>query len=137
MDSKMKKEKAAGCIIIKDNKVLLILQKEGNFWGFPKGHLEEGETELEAAKRETLEETGLEVEINTSKRYETNYTVRNEINKTSVFYLAKIKSGEIKKQEVEVEDIQWFEFDKALEVITYDDLRDVFAQVIQYLKNEK
>ena len=133
----MKKEKAAGCIIIKDNKVLLILQKEGNFWGFPKGHLEEGETELEAAKRETLEETGLDVIIDSSKRYETNYIVRNEIDKTSVFYLAKVKSGEIKKQEEEVEDIQWFEFEKALDVITYDDLKRVFTQAIQYLKSEK
>ena len=130
----MKKEKAAGCIIIKDNKVLLILQKSGNFWGFPKGHLEENETEIEAAKRETLEETGLEVILDDRKRYETNYIVRNEIDKTSVFYLAKVKSGKIKKQEAEVEDIQWFEFDKALNMIIYDNLKEIFKQVLKDIK---
>ena len=130
----MKKEKAAGCIIIKDNKVLLILQKSGNFWGFPKGHLEVNETEIEAAKRETLEETGLEVILDDRKRYETNYIVRNEIDKTSVFYLAKVKSGKIKKQEAEVEDIQWFEFDKALNMIIYDNLKEIFKQVLKDIK---
>ena len=130
----MKKEKAAGCIIIKDNKVLLILQKSGNFWGFPKGHLEENETEIEAAKRETLEETGLEVILDDRTRYETNYIVRNEIDKTSVFYLAKVKSGKIKKQEAEVEDIQWFEFDKALNMIIYDNLKEIFKQVLKDIK---
>ena len=130
----MKKEKAAGCIIIKENKVLLIKQKNGNFWGFPKGHLEEGETEIEAAKRETLEEIGLEVIIDETKRYETNYIIRNEIDKTSVFYLAKIKSGEITKQEEEIEDIQWFDFNKAMEVITYDNLKEIFGKAVEDIK---
>ena len=133
----MKKEKAAGCIIIKENKVLLIKQKNGNFWGFPKGHLEEGETEIEAAKRETLEEIGLEVIIDKTKRYETNYIIRNEIDKTSVFYLAKIKAGEITKQEEEIEDIQWFEFDEALSKITYDNLRKIFEQALKDIKKIK
>ena len=130
----MKKEKAAGCIIIKENKVLLIKQKNGNFWGFPKGHLEEGETEIEAAKRETLEEIGLEVIIDETKRYETNYIIRNEIDKTSVFYLAKIKSGEITKQEEEIEDIQWFDFNKAMEVITYDNLKEILGKAVEDIK---
>ena len=130
----MKKEKAAGCIIIKENKVLLIKQKNGNFWGFPKGHLEEGETEIEAAKRETLEEIGLEVIIDETKRYETNYIIRNEIDKTSVFYLAKIKSGEITKQEEEIEDIQWFDFNKAMEVITYDNLKEILSKAVQDIR---
>ncbi len=130
----MKKEKAAGCIIIKEGKVLLILQKDGNFWGFPKGHLEEGETEIEAAKRETLEETGLEVEIDASKRYETNYIVRDEIDKTSVFYLAKVKAGRLKKQEEEVEEIKWFDLKEAIEKITYDNLKEIFKQALEDIK---
>ena len=65
-------EKACGCIIIEDQKVLLIKQKDEN-WGFPKGHVEEGETEEETAAREVKEETNIDVEIESSKKYEMEY----------------------------------------------------------------
>ena len=53
-------EKSAGCIIIDNDKVLLVQQSSGN-WGFPKGHLEKGESETEAAIRETKEEIGINI----------------------------------------------------------------------------
>ena len=45
----IKKEKSCGCIIIKNKNVLLVYEKNRNFWGFPKGHMEDGETEIETA----------------------------------------------------------------------------------------
>ena len=56
----MKHEKSCGCIIIEDKKVLLIKQTNG-VWGFPKGHVEENETELQTAEREVKEETNIDV----------------------------------------------------------------------------
>lgn len=56
----MKKEKSAGAVIINDKKVLLLHYSSGH-WDFPKGHIEKGETELETAKREVKEETGLDI----------------------------------------------------------------------------
>ena len=50
------REKSFVCIITKDNKVLLIKQTKGH-WGFPKGHVEKNETEIETAIREVKEET--------------------------------------------------------------------------------
>ena len=66
-DENTKKEKACGCIIIEDGKVLLIKQHQG-FWGFPKGHVEDGETEEETAAREVKEETNIDVEIKSNKK---------------------------------------------------------------------
>ena len=49
--------KKAGCILLdKNNKVALVC-KDGKKFSFPKGHLEEGETIIECALRETEEET--------------------------------------------------------------------------------
>jgi 8-oxo-dGTP diphosphatase len=57
----MRKEFSAGGVVNRGSKVLLVrvcnLQGE-KVWTFPKGHLEKGESSLEAALREVEEETG-------------------------------------------------------------------------------
>jgi ADP-ribose pyrophosphatase YjhB (NUDIX family) len=53
----------AGCLIIQDGKLLLIDHGKYDMWLAPGGHVEERETPDETAKRETLEETGFEVEL--------------------------------------------------------------------------
>lgn len=126
------KEKSCGCIIIKDNKVLLVCEKRrNNFWGFPKGHIEHDETEVETARREVQEEVGLNVEIDESKRYEIKYIVDDRIEKTAVFYVAKATSEEITKQEVEIADVKWCEFYEALDLLTYENTKEVLKQVIE------
>lgn len=127
----LRKEKSCGCIIIKDNKVLLVYEKRRNFWGFPKGHVEEGENELETAVREVKEEVGLDVEIDEKKRYVLNYIIRDEIDKTTVLYLAKPKSEQIVMQESEIENVKWCEFEEALELLTFDNWKEIFKQVIE------
>ena len=48
-----------GSIFLSKDKVLLVRGRHSGKWSFPKGHPNEGESEFEAAQRETLEETGL------------------------------------------------------------------------------
>lgn len=60
-DNKLTHKLAAGVVVIKDNQVLLVKQKSG--WGLPKGSTEEGEFFYEAARRECLEETGLNINL--------------------------------------------------------------------------
>ena len=130
----LRKEKSCGCIIIKDNKVLLVYEKNRNFWGFPKGHVENDENEFETALREVKEEVGLDVEINPDKRYVLHYIIRDEIDKTTVLYLATPKNDEIIMQEAEIENAKWCDFDEALETLTFDNWKEMFKQVIKDLK---
>lgn len=56
----------AGCIIEKDNKILMVKEAKKKCygqWNFPAGHLEENETIKEAAIREVYEETGCKVKL--------------------------------------------------------------------------
>ena len=131
------KEKSCGCVIIKQNKVLLVYEKNRNFWGFPKGHVEEGENEIQTALREVKEEVGIDVEINENKRYAINYVINNEIDKTSVFYIATPKTENIVLQESEIEDSKWCDFDEALNTLTFDNTKEVLKKVIEDIKNNK
>jgi ADP-ribose pyrophosphatase YjhB (NUDIX family) len=51
-------ESAGGVVVNPEGRVLLVSQ-HGTSWSLPKGHLEEGETPLDAARREIREETGV------------------------------------------------------------------------------
>ncbi len=126
----LKQEKACGCIIIEEGKVLLIQQIEGH-WGFPKGHMEAGETEIETAIREVKEETNLDVEINADKRYTMEYVINKEINKQVVLFIAKKIGGNEKYQKSEIKSMKWLKFEDALEIITYDNTRELFTKVLK------
>jgi len=132
----MEKEKSCGCIIFKDDKVLLIQQTQGH-WGFPKGHVEEGETEAETAKREVKEETNVDVEIDESKRYVETYKMPNGVMKDVIYFVAKPIGGEIKKQEEEVKNIKWLTFEEAINTITYENTKELFKKVIEKDEIEK
>ena len=131
----LRKEKSCGCIIIKNEKVLLVYEKNRNFWGFPKGHMEEGENEIDTALREVKEEVGLEVEIDIKKRYTLNYIIRDEIDKTTVLYIAVPKNENLEMQESEIEDIKWCDFDEALDTLTFDNWKELFKKVIKDIHN--
>ena len=103
-----------GIIVIKDNKVLLGKRKnshgEGS-WCFPGGHLEFNESLENCAKREVLEETGIEIK---NIRFE---TITNDIFKDegkhyiTIFMLCEYDSGEVKVMEPEkCEKWNWFEW---------------------------
>ncbi len=126
----MKKEKSCGTIIIENNKVLLIQQTD-NAWGFPKGHVENNEKEQETAIRETKEETNLDVEIISNKKYITNYKINNEIDKEVIFFLAKKTSDKIKKQDEEIKNIKWVDLTKAFDIITYENTKNLYKEVLK------
>lgn len=130
----MKHEISCGTITIHDGKVLLIKQNRG-YIGFPKGHVEQGETEIEAAVRETKEETNIDVLVNEDYKYIINYNVNDHINKDVIFYLAKPISYDLEKQDQEIDEVMWVDKDKVLDLLSYDDTKEIFVQVLNDLGN--
>lgn len=129
----MIKEKSCGTIIIDDDKVLIIKQKQG-FYGFPKGHMEKNETEVKTAIRETKEETNIDVLVDETKRYSLNYVIDNKIDKEVVYYLAKPLNKNIIKQESEINDILWVDIDKVIDILTFDNLKELWKKVLKEIK---
>lgn len=128
----MKYEVCCGGYVIDNGKVLLVQHNEGH-WDFPKGHMEAGEKEEETAIREVWEETGIAIEIVSSKRYEINYKSKMNIQKKVIFFEAKKIDGTLRNQESEIQNVEWVPIEKAFEKITYERSRIRF----QKFMNEK
>ncbi len=107
-------------------------------WGFPKGHVENNETEIETAKREIKEEVGLGVEIISDFRCSTYFSCEKDVTLEAVYYLAISDSCYIKCQKGEVNDYLWckgeevcsrlsFECDKRI----FDKLKTGFKEYIK------
>ncbi len=80
---------AGGIVLGTAGQVVLVQGKNGNgAWLFPKGHIEEGETKEEAARREIQEETGLK---NLEYVGELGSFERHPINKDGTYRISEIK----------------------------------------------
>ena len=126
----MKKVKSCGCIVIENNKVLLIQQKKGN-WGFPKGRVEKNESECETAIREVKEETNIDVIIeDKNKKYIDTYYSKKDEFKEVVLFLGKRIGGEIKPQENEIKNVEWVDLLEAINRITMKSTKDLYQKVL-------
>ena len=130
----MKKEISCGTITFYNNKVLLIKQNRG-YIGFPKGHMESGETESDTAIRETKEETNIDVKIHEDKKYCINYTINGHISKDVFFFLAEPISFDLKNQDSEIESTMWIDKDLVTEYLSYDDTKEVYLEALNDIEN--
>ena len=121
-------EKSCGGIIFyktkQNTKILLVKNNNGRYWSFPKGHIEDGETEQETAIREIKEETGLDVTIVKNFREISEYCPFGKIRKRVVFFLARAFTDNVKIQEEEIDSYIWVDLQQARKLCSYDnDLR--------------
>ena len=126
----MKYEKSCGAIVVDDGKVLLVKHNAGH-WDFPKGHVEEGETEFETAIREVKEETNIDIKIEKENRYITKYSPKENVMKTVIYFIGEKVGGEDKPQIEEVSDVEWIDVNNAVERITHQRSKEIMIQVIK------
>lgn len=117
-------EKSCGAIVYRRHhgnlEILLIKHVNSGHWSFPKGHVEDGETEEETALREIKEETGIDVIIDSTFRETVTYFPRKDTQKVVVYFLAKAKNFEYVPQEEEIAQIKWVDIGYATSVLTYE-----------------
>lgn len=122
----IKKQVVAGFVIFRrtqDGIKYLLLYRRGQYWNFPKGHFELGETSLDTALRETQEETGIGKEdlrmIPDFRAYEKFYFDRgNErIFDTVILYLAETKQAHVSISAREHSGYAWFLYQDAVKAI--------------------
>jgi bis(5'-nucleosidyl)-tetraphosphatase len=137
----MREERSAGIVLWRtapsDPSVkLYLLLDYGRHWDFPKGHVEPGETDEQAAVRELFEETGIQdaVFIPGFQRLVDYYFRSNKhgvIHKTVVFFLAQTTTPNVKISDEHV-GYNYSTFDDALKQLTYASARDILRAAHEF-----
>lgn len=136
----MQYEKSCGAIVYRkfhgNTEILLIKHVNSGHWSFPKGHVEEGETEEETALREVKEETGIDILVDTSFRETVQYYPRKDTQKIVVYFLGKARNYDFVPQEEEIAAIKWVEIGNAATMLTYENDKTIVAKAKVEIKNK-
>jgi 8-oxo-dGTP diphosphatase len=108
--------RAAGGIVVRDGRVLLVHRPQYDDWTIPKGKVEEGESWEDGALREVEEETGLRCELG-AEAGRTEYEDAQGRDK-EVRYFLMTATGEARAQN-EVDEVRWVSFDAAQGLLSY------------------
>lgn len=134
-------ELSCGAVIFHGNgearKFLLIKNNRSVNWGYPKGHIEPGETKEEAALREVKEETGLDIEIINGFSAVSSYSIHGRIEKEVIIFVGKAKTDDLLLQEEEIERGQWFKYRDALRKLRFENDKSILRRVYRFLKRKK
>lgn len=118
--------------------VLLVKHSSGNYWAFPKGKQESGETDQQTAFRELKEETGLNIDsVLSEKELTEKYSfMRNgKRYKKLVRYFPAIVKGEIKLDNNEIEEAKWVMLSDVEKYITFSEGRNLCKETYKILAN--
>ena len=137
----MKTERSAGLIVVRETdgrrEFLLVRSRRHGAWGFPKGHLNPGESDEAAALRETAEEVGLTgLEIVPGFGETLRYPLPDGTAlKESVYLLARAApdSQPTSGDADEIAELRWAAFDRALALLTFDNSRELLRKAGDFL----
>ncbi len=132
-------EKSCGVVLYKegDPRQYLLLHYPEGHWDFPKGHVEEGETEIDTALRETKEETGItDVEIDKGFREKISYFYTRDgksIYKEVIYFVGKTNAEDLELSHEHVGG-EWMPYLKAVERLTFKNAKELLKKTDLFLQ---
>ena len=135
-------EKSCGAVVFTrdkgDVKFVLVKQKSG-FYSFPKGHMEEGETEKQTAAREIFEETGLAPTFWDGFREEDEYPIlgKKDAVKKVVYFLAEYRNQSIVYCKEELLGTEVVSFPQALALFRHESSKRILKKAMNFISKMK
>ncbi|MBR6646500.1 MAG: NUDIX domain-containing protein [Clostridia bacterium] len=131
-------EKSCGAVVftkINNNIYFLIIRSLEGIYGFPKGHMEKGETEEETALREIKEETGITPCIIDGFLVRDEYPLprKKDTIKQVTYFLAEYNSQDIKAQKEELMEAALMSFEEAISVMQFENTKQILKQANEFL----
>jgi 8-oxo-dGTP pyrophosphatase MutT (NUDIX family) len=136
MFPRMKVSTSAGGVVLNSKGQVLVVNQRGRSWSLPKGHLEEGEEPLAAAKREIYEETGIKnleliKELGTYLRHKIGLDGKDDLSeiKTLTFFLFRTTSRKLQPKDPDNPEARWVDPDGVAPLLTHPKDREFFAAI--------
>lgn len=139
-----RRERSAGVVVyrhVRDDqgqpRRLFLLLDYGRHWDYPKGHLEKGEDDMAAARRELAEETGLRDAVFAEGfshliTYFFQSSRKGRVRKEVIFFAARVESEAVTLSHEHV-GYAWLAREAALAQLTFDNARSVLAAAADFL----
>jgi 8-oxo-dGTP pyrophosphatase MutT (NUDIX family) len=138
------REFSAGGVVVRAGEVVVIVPTRraadgSRVLALPKGHVDPGETPVQAAEREVREETGV-VARPLRQLGVTRYWYRRDgrtIGKSVAFFLFSYVQGDIEDHDDEVEEVRWLPLEQARSELTYEAEQEMVALAMAYLDQDR
>ena len=133
-------EKTCGAVMFTEKdgqRRYLLIKNESGHIGFPKGHIEYGESETETAEREVFEETALIFSRYGDFREEYTFTTRENSVKTGVFFIGHYNYREPEIQQEEILDDWLLSYADALRLLNFPEDRDLLKKAEKYISERE
>jgi DNA polymerase len=118
--------------------LFLLLKKSNGEYDLPKGHIEKGEHAEDAARREIMEETGIDAQFDPFFSESTRYFFfkgSTRIAKQVKFFLCRTESKEVRIS-LEHLDHEWCDYHSALKKLKFKDLVSILPRVMEYIRRK-
>lgn len=129
--------RAAGFVIFKETpqgKLFLVLRsRRDGFFGFPKGHLDEGESPMDAARRELAEETAIEnPEVIPGFERSIRYDVKGRLKEVT-YFIARVPEDARVKLSAEHASYSWLPEKEVEDALVFGNLKKLFRAAAAFL----
>jgi 8-oxo-dGTP pyrophosphatase MutT (NUDIX family) len=136
----MKKTFTAGGVVLNGRGEVLVVNQRGNSWSLPKGHVDPGEDDLAAARREIAEESGItDLEfirpLGTYERHRIGKHGGEDTSelKTMRFFLFHTKQSKLAPTDPMNPEARWVIRDEVAALLTHPRDRDFFLSICDAL----
>lgn len=137
MKTQVNATQCAGGVVVNGKGEVIVVNQNNNSWSLPKGHIDNGEDALTAAKREIHEETGVEElelirELGTYARHRIGkYGIGEDtsvLNSITLF-LFKTSTHELKPLDPENPEARWVPPEEVAALLTHPKDKEFFLSV--------
>ena len=134
--------RSAGGVVLNAKGQVLVVNQNRNSWSLPKGHLDAGEDELTAAKREIYEESGISelelvTELGTYDRSRIGLTGGDDTSeiKRITLFLFRTRQEKLSPQDPRNPEARWLSFEDAAKILTHPKDRDFFLSTLPKVRS--
>jgi 8-oxo-dGTP pyrophosphatase MutT (NUDIX family) len=143
-DPKRPTEFSAGGVVVRGEECIVIVPTRraangAKVLALPKGHVDPGETPIQAAAREVREEAGVDAEPTSDLGSVRYWYMRNgrRIAKQVDFFLFAYRRGDLADHDDEVEEARWMLLSEAAKALSYEGERTVAARALSHISSDE